>query len=29
VLSPDSYEYRFVGVDGIVHDASAGSIPCR
>ncbi len=29
ILSPDSYEYRFVGIDGAVHDASDGPTRCR
>jgi 3',5'-cyclic AMP phosphodiesterase CpdA len=28
MLSPDGYEYRFVGIDGVVHDASDGPIRC-
>jgi alkaline phosphatase len=28
VLEPNAYRYSFVGVDGAVHDASDGAIPC-
>jgi len=29
ILAPDSYEFRFVGIDGVVHDSSEGPTRCR